>query len=125
MVDVFTRRLSELDATKKNMLISTHPTSLNPAIVRTTFNLSPEQNVLVVSAIKENLGAEIQVRFETSPELISGIELTMNGQKIAWNITDYLSSLDKGFDQFLENTDKPEKKSAIKNSDIVFEARNQ
>jgi F-type H+-transporting ATPase subunit b len=125
MVDVFTRRLSELDAAEKNQLVSTLNTSHNTVIVCTAFYLSPEQNVSVVSAIKENLGAEVQVRFETSPELVSGIELTLNGQKIAWSITDYMTSFDKGVDQFLEDTDTPRSMSTSKNRDLVFEARNQ
>ena len=40
--------------------------------------------------------AEIHVQYETTPDLVSGIELTANGQKIAWSISDYLASLEKG-----------------------------
>ena len=48
------------------------------------------------------------IRFETSPDLISGIELTKNGQKVAWSIADYLVSLEKGVDELLKEKDKPE-----------------
>ena len=45
--------------------------------------------------MKETFAAEIQVQFEISPELISGIELSANGQKVAWSIADYLATLAK------------------------------
>ena len=41
------------------------------------------------------------------PDLISGIELTTNGQKVAWSIADYLASLEKGVDELLKEKDKP------------------
>jgi F-type H+-transporting ATPase subunit b len=37
-----------------------------------------------------------------TPELISGIELTVNGMKIAWSIGDYLESLEKGVGELLK-----------------------
>ena len=55
---------------------------------------------------------ETQTRFETSPDLVSGIELTANGQKVAWSIADYLTSLEKGIDELLkEQSQKPEAKA--------------
>ena len=38
---------------------------------------------------------ETQVQFETAPDLVSGIELSANGQKVAWSIADYLATLEK------------------------------
>ena len=44
----------------------------------------------------------------TAPDLISGIELTVNGQKVAWSIEAYLTSLEKGVDELLKEQSKPE-----------------
>ena len=33
------------------------------------------------------------VRFESAPELVCGLELSVAGQKLAWSVADYLSSL--------------------------------
>ena len=57
---------------------------------------------------------KFHVRFETAPDLISGIELTTNGQKIAWSIADYLASLEKGVGELLKEKDKPEAKAEPK-----------
>jgi F-type H+-transporting ATPase subunit b len=35
--------------------------------------------------------------------LVSGIELTTNGQKVAWSIADYLASLEKGVGELAES----------------------
>jgi F-type H+-transporting ATPase subunit b len=58
--------------------------------------------------------AEVNVRFETAPDLISGIELTTNGQKIAWSIADYLASLEKNVGELLKEKDKREAKAEPK-----------
>jgi F-type H+-transporting ATPase subunit b len=107
IVDVFVRRLRELSGEEKGLLASSLKASPGPVIVRTTFDLSPEQSASTEGAIKETLGTETQVRFETAPDLISGIELTTNGQKVAWSIADYLASLEKGVDELLKEKDKP------------------
>ena len=56
----------------------------------------------------------VRVRFETAPDLVSGIELTTNGQKVAWSIADYLASLEKGVGELLKEKDKPEAKAEPK-----------
>lgn len=44
-------------------------------------------------AVNETLGTKTQLQFTTTPELISGIELTTNGYKLAWSFAEYLQSL--------------------------------
>ena len=110
MVDVFIRRLRELNEEEKGALTSALKTSPSPVIVHTMFDLPPAQCSSTEGAIKETLGTETQVRFETAPDLISGIELTTNGQKVAWSIADYLTSLEKDVDELLTEKDKPEAK---------------
>ena len=102
MVDLFLRRLRELKGEEKGLLTSARGASPTPMIVRTTFDLSPTLCTSTAGAIKETLGSETQVKFETAPDLVSGIELTMNGQKLAWSIADYLTSMEKGVDDLLK-----------------------
>ena len=71
-------------------------------LVRSAFELPSEQRAAIRTALNETLSADIQVRFETAPDVISGIELTTNGQKVAWSIADYLASLEKSVGELLE-----------------------
>jgi len=106
--EVFTRRLREMDAQAKAGLAKALKTASNPALVRSAFDLPAEQRAAIQNALNETFSAEIHVRFETEPELISGIELITNGQKVAWSIADYLASLEKGVDELLKKKDEPE-----------------
>jgi F-type H+-transporting ATPase subunit b len=101
-VDVFTQKLRELKGEEKKQLTSALSTSAGPVLVRTAFDLPQAQRDLVKKTIKETLGMEVRARFETAPDLVSGIELTANGQKVAWSIADYLTSLEKSIDEFLK-----------------------
>jgi F-type H+-transporting ATPase subunit b len=109
LVDVFTRRLREMDGQTKAGLAEALKTASAPAIVRSAFDLPEEQRAAIQNALNETFSTEIHVRFETAPDLISGIELTTNGQKVAWSIADYLASLEKGVDELLKETDKQPK----------------
>jgi F-type H+-transporting ATPase subunit b len=117
MVDIFVRRLRELNEEQKGLLASALKVSPSTVIVRTTFDLPPAQRATSEGAIKETLGTETQVQFETSPDLISGIELITNGQKVAWSISDYLASLAKGVDELLKEKDKPEAQAEPKSEE--------
>ena len=109
--EVFTRRLREMDGKAKECLAQALETASDPAFVRSAFDLPAEQRAAIQNALNETFSAEIHVRFETAPDLVSGIELTTNGQKVAWSIADYLSSLEKGVDELLKEKDKPEAKA--------------
>src|ERR1019366_8752131 len=82
-------------------------TASAPALVRSAFDLPAQQRAAIQNALNETFSAEIHIRFETAPDLISGIELSTNGQKVAWSIADYLASMEKGVDELLKENDKP------------------
>ena len=112
--EVFTRRLRELDSKAKESLGAALKTASDPAVVRSTFDVPAEQRAAIQNALNETFAADIHIRFETAPDLISGIELTTNGQRVAWSIADYLTSLEKGVDELLKEKDKPEAKAEPK-----------
>ena len=78
--------------------------------MRSAFDLPAEQRAAIQKALNETFSADIRVRFETAPDLISGIELTANGRKVAWSIADYLASLEKGVGELLKEQDEPKRK---------------
>ncbi len=111
--EVFTRRLREMGGEAKDSLSSALATAPGPACVRSAFDLPAEQRAAIQNALNETFSAPIRVRFETAPDLVSGIELTTNGQKVAWSIADYLISLERGLDELLKEKDKPEPKTEL------------
>lgn len=111
MGEVLICRLREMDGRAKAGLGEALKKASDPAVVRSAFDLPAEQRMAIQKELNENFSAEIKVRFETAPDLISGIELTTNGQKVAWSIADYLTSLEKGVNELLKEKDKPETKA--------------
>jgi F-type H+-transporting ATPase subunit b len=109
--EVFIRRLQKMDSEAKAGLGDALKAASGPALVRSAFDLTSEQRAAIQYALNETFSAEIHVRFETAPELISGIELTTNGQKVAWSIADYLTSLEKGVEELLKEKDSPKTKA--------------
>jgi F-type H+-transporting ATPase subunit b len=103
-----------MDGKTKEGIAGTLKTTSEPAVVRSAFDLPAAQRAAIQKALNETFSAEVHIRFETAPELVSGIELTTNGEKIAWSIADYLRSLENGVGELLKEKDKPEPKAAPK-----------
>ncbi len=108
MVDSFIRRLRALSQEEKGLVASSFATSPGPGIIRTAFELPPPERAAIKTLLLESFGAETQVRFETSPDLISGIELSLDGHKVAWSIDDYLQSMEQNLDEIINAQRKPE-----------------
>jgi F-type H+-transporting ATPase subunit b len=125
MSEVFTRRVRELNSEAKEGLAKTLKTLSDPVLVRSAFELPPQQRAAIQHALNETFSADIQVRFETAPDAISGIELTTNGQKVAWSIGDYLASLEKGIDELLRAKDNAGAKAEPEPEEPEPEAKSQ
>jgi F-type H+-transporting ATPase subunit b len=108
--EVFRRRLRELDGEAKEGFAKILKTSSDPVLVHSAFELPSEQRAAIQHALNETFSAEVHVRFETAPDVISGIELTANGRKVAWSIADYLTSLEKSVGELLKEPPKPKTK---------------
>jgi F-type H+-transporting ATPase subunit b len=104
--EVFTRRLRELNGKAKEALGEAIKTASDPAVVHSTFGLPAEQRAAIQNALNETFSAEVRVQFEAAPDLIGGIELTTNGQKVAWSIAEYLTSLEEGVDELLKRANE-------------------
>jgi len=107
--EVFTRRLREIDAPTKERFARALKTESESALVRSAFDLPEALRTSIRAALNETFAADIELRFETAPDLVSGIELTAAGQKIAWSIANYLAAMEKNVGALLETeaTAKP------------------
>jgi F-type H+-transporting ATPase subunit b len=114
MSEVFAQRLRSMEGKAKEGLGEALKTSSEPALVRSAFDLPEVQRASIQKALNETFSADVHIRFETAPDLVSGIELTTKGQKIAWSIADYLVSMEKGVGELLKEKDKPEAKAEPK-----------
>jgi F-type H+-transporting ATPase subunit b len=91
MVVVLIERLQALSEPQRLALAA--PAVAQVALVRSAADPSAAGRTTLEAAIHEFLGAAVVVRFETAPELVCGLELSVAGQKLAWSVADYLSTL--------------------------------
>jgi F-type H+-transporting ATPase subunit b len=112
--EVFNRRLREINGQAKADLAKALQTASEPALVQSAFELPAAQREAIQQALNTTFAADVHVRFGTAPELVSGIELTVNGQRVAWSIADYLASLQKGVVELLQEKDRAEAKAEAK-----------
>lgn len=102
VVEVFTQRLRNLDVSGKTAMTSALKDEPGAIIVRTSLDLSSVQRIAIETSLEDLLGMQPKVSFESSPDLVNGIELGFNGQKVAWSVDDYLSSLDERLENLLK-----------------------
>jgi len=114
MGDVFVRRMRALTGAAREQLATAFETSNHTVSVHSAFDLPPAQRSAIESAVQETFAPDAHVQFETAPELVSGIELSTNGHKIAWSIAAYLSTLEKSAGELLHQDAGPESKPATK-----------
>ena len=107
MAIVFSQRIRSLNGPSKEKLAAGLHALTDPATVRSAFDLPFDARATVQRAINETFSANIRLRFETDADLISGIELTLNGQKVAWSIADYLKSMETRVTELLNKTPQP------------------
>ena len=94
MLCTFAERLRALGADEKQTLADALRHNALPIVVHSAFELSVAQRSSLTAELQELLGPLPQVSFKTAPELVSGIELATDGQKVAWSIAHYLTELE-------------------------------
>jgi F-type H+-transporting ATPase subunit b len=100
--EVFTRRLRQMDAKGKEELGAALKASPEASLVRSAFELPADQKDAIQNALNETFSSVIRVRYETDANAISGIEITANGQKLAWSISSYLDAFGQSLEKMLE-----------------------
>jgi F-type H+-transporting ATPase subunit b len=89
MMEVLIEQLRKLPADQKPV-----PAGADRVVlVRSAHDPSPAGRANLEAALRECIEGNISVRFETASELVCGLELSVGGVKLAWSVSDYLSTL--------------------------------
>lgn len=98
---IFIERLRGLHGDDRDAFASALTASACKALVRSAFALPEPQRAAVRNAVNETFSIAAELRFDTAPDLVSGIELSAHGQKFAWSISDHLAALDRAVTELL------------------------
>ena len=104
---VFMVRLRALSAEDRKQLAAAIEAASDAALVRSAFELPAQQRTEIDQAISEIRGAAVRVSYESVPGLISGLELSAGGRKLAWSVADYLAALEKSVGEILDSPQLP------------------
>jgi F-type H+-transporting ATPase subunit b len=96
--EVFIQRLRDVEPSARETLAEAlqAASDARPAVLRSAFELPAAQQATIQAVLDDAFGQPIALKFETAPQLVSGIELSAQGQKLAWSISDYLATLSSG-----------------------------
>jgi len=95
MADKLLARLGALDKDAMHDLRNAIETDRHTLLLRSAFAL-PQSKIDAISELLSDIAeGEIELRCETIPDLITGMELIVNGHKLAWSTADYLASLEQ------------------------------
>ncbi|MDB2415341.1 hypothetical protein N9W34_06175 [Rickettsiales bacterium] len=102
MIAVFIKRLQELPAKDLSKL---NVKSSQEVHISSAFALSKTMKTSIIKAITDTLKTD-NITFKKTPELLSGIELSVSGQKLAWSASDYLKELETSVAATLKHKEK-------------------
>lgn len=112
MIEVFIERIQKLNTDERQVLRdatkSVNGGANHKFTVHSAFEIPEAARQRIDKVVREQVANDINLRFETTPNLICGIELTAPGCKLAWSLDNYLTTLDESLSTVFaqENEDR-------------------
>ncbi len=94
MVRLFIERLRGLDQAEQKALKESVHKSKQEVAVTSAFEIPEAMSREIAEVLRAYTADSKGLQFETSPDVICGIELRAHGRKIAWSVRDYLEGLE-------------------------------
>jgi F-type H+-transporting ATPase subunit b len=108
IIRTFLARVRGLDENgKREMRENAHISGATP-IITSAAEISENLRGEIIAAVKEVLQTGADIRFERSPDILGGIELRIDGRKIAWSLRSYLDDLEENLAGILPGEQKEE-----------------
>jgi len=93
IVDEFIRRVKVLEEEKSVQIRNAIKVGGNQVTVQSAFVISDAKKAQLEKALKEQITNGFSLRYVRQPDIVAGIELRVNGHKIAWSFNEYLETL--------------------------------
>lgn len=101
MVEIFIQHVQEIKLELRTQLAAAIKTGSAPLLVQSAYVLTTAQRGAIVDVLGSAFGSDCPVAFETASGIVCGLELTANGQKLAWSVADYLGTLQQKVSELL------------------------
>ena len=104
MVGVLVRRLAELSDDDKKQVTTALADSGKPLVVASAWELPAEIRKQVETAVREHIAKDVEIVFETAPEITCGVELRAEGREISWTVEGYVQGIRDALASVLDET---------------------
>ncbi len=104
MAASFQRNFSAMEKAEKGRFLAALPQLSQPVLLRSAFELPAALQNRLLQSLRQDIPAAYPIRFEVEPSLLSGIELVIGGEKIAWSLANHLALLQQRMEQIMERT---------------------
>jgi len=102
IVDEFLRRVKALDAEKSVQIRQAIRGGGNRVVIQSAFGISEPRQAQIEEVLKKQITNGFTIRYQKEPDIVSGIELRVNGHKIAWSLNEYLETLVESLTETLQ-----------------------
>lgn len=102
IIDVFIGHIEGLKGEELKKIRESIKKSTEGIVIASAFDIPANKRQSITRAIHAYIKDDIDVRYESSPELICGIELKAPGFIVGWNLRGYLNSLEDELNKALE-----------------------
>ena len=102
IVEHFLDKVERLEDGARQAVIASLQENDRVAVVQTTYELAEDLQQAITNTLQEEFLGEFDIQFEQSDDLLCGIALRTDAHKLAWNLRDYLVSLEQELQQTLE-----------------------
>lgn len=102
IVEHFLRKVERLEDDARQAVIASLQEGDRVTVVQTTFELAEDLQQAITHTLQEKFLGELDIQFEQSDDLLCGIALQTDAHKLAWNLRDYLTSLEQELQQTLD-----------------------
>jgi F-type H+-transporting ATPase subunit b len=102
IIDVFVERIEALDTEEREEIAEAIRESDHELVIYSAFEIPEEKRQELIQVMREEWGDDLQGEFETTSDIICGIEIRTDGQQIGWSVDDYVSGLEEDVSRFIE-----------------------
>lgn len=102
---IFIERMKKMKKKDLKEIAQSLQESKRPAKVLSGFEISTQMRRKITQAVHRQIADGVDVEYETSPELLLGIELKTRGRKLGWNGKTYLADLEENALNRLDSVD--------------------
>jgi F-type H+-transporting ATPase subunit b len=123
VVEVFADGMRRLDEAQLEKLRRSAAADRDRLRVFSAFEMAADERRKVTRIVHETIGKDLEVEYDRDPDLLLGVVLKTAGEKVAWNVHDYLKALTEDVQAAVESeTRKGEEKDTPARSDSGTQA---